>query len=753
MESVWWLPGVPVIFTCWHLTTKQTLKLEENRISHIRSLSATNLPSLESLSLDFNPIDTFTLFDSRNAAIESLSLQHCNISDAASVPFSCIDRLRFLKLSYNRIRHIDVNSFPKSVNTSNYESFTRRDLIPSKCNAGNETKAGILLVIDISHNYIDAINNAFHGLQLLEQLDIDYNQLEHVPDDAFKTNINLKQLNMGSNKISWIGKLAFTGLGSLVELKLTSNRLTTLNGSLYFMPRLRSLYLRDNQLLSLRENDFGRLPRLGLLYAERNNISDVRGAFKTIASLEHLCLHGNHLTVIHRASLPEDITKLKKITIEGNPLTCDCQLSWLYEVPQLYMDYDVPVCNSPPRLAGAPFLSNETRYSLDIWLEDCDEKCTCKCMTKGYEGFIKVDCSHRNMEAVPRKFPEDTAVVDLSGNLLDTLDTSLAEEAPAVRSLNLSNNLYTALDWKALPTNLSYLSLQNNSFKHFPLSIVDNLNLSGIWLSGNPWDCDCEDYAFRQWAESHEDTIRDAHDVRCVEGANTQLSSRLFMDLEQKDLCPFKTSGFVTYGVPLLVIIPVSLALATIYLKRKKQIKIWLYAHGVRWVKEDDLDKDKTFDVFLSFSSKDSDWAYAHLLPGLEESGFSVCTYDRNFKGGFLLQDIIQEAVACSRRTLLLLTQNFVESEWCRWEFRVAHRTSLQDKLNRLIIVVPENVPEDIDSDLALYMKTTNYLSWREKHFWDKLRYSLPKKDIERDTTPVPGAMRLSTIYKNHAQR
>ncbi|XP_064455105.1 slit homolog 3 protein-like [Ornithodoros turicata] len=486
-----------------------TLKLEDNRIRHIRTLSASNLPSLESLSLDHNPIDTFTLFHSRNAAIESLSLQHCKISDVASIPFSCIDRLRFLRLRFNRIKHIDSDSFPKSVNTSSYSSITRRDFYPSNCKADNENKAGILLVIDISHNYIDAINNAFRGLQLLERLDIDNNDLENVPDDAFKSNINLKTLNMGYNKISWIGKHAFSSLVNLVVLKLSNNRLTSLNGSLYIMPMVKYLYLGNNRLLFLRENDFGSLPRLKMLEAQRNNISDVRGAFKNLVSLQYLYLHDNNLMVIHRASLPEDIKQLEKITIEGNILTCDCQLSWLYEIPQLYMYYDVPLCNSPPRLAGAPFLSNETRYNLDVWLEDCDERCTCRCMAEGYEGFIRVDCSQRNMKETPQKFPEDTAVIDLSGNLLDSLNTSLAKEAPAVRSLNLNNNLYTSLDWKVLPTNLSYLFLQNNSFKHFPLSVVDNLNLSGIWLSGNPWNCDCEDYAFRQWAESHEDTVRD----------------------------------------------------------------------------------------------------------------------------------------------------------------------------------------------------------------------------------------------------
>ncbi|CAN8000783.1 unnamed protein product [Ixodes pacificus] len=196
-----------------------------------------------------------------------------------------------------------------------------------------------------------------------------------------------------------------------------------------------------------------------------------------------------------------------------------------------------------------------------------------------------------------------------------------------------------------------------------------------------------------------------------------------------------KISLLVLSCVSVLLII--SLAASTAYLRHKRAIKVWLYARGVcsslQCIKEDDLDEDKIFDVFLSFSSKDSMWAYEQLIPGVEAHGFSVCTYDRNFKGGFLLQDIIHEAVSCSRRTLLLLTKNFVESEWCRWEFRVAHHQALEDKINRLILVlVDELAPGLVDEELQLYMQATNYLRWGEPHFWDKLIYSLPKKDAKR---------------------
>lgn len=222
------------------------------------------------------------------------------------------------------------------------------------------------------------------------------------------------------------------------------------------------------------------------------------------------------------------------------------------------------------------------------------------------------------------------------------------------------------------------------------------------------------------------------------------------MELGEKDLCPsLKVFIVLAYGIPFLALLVTAMASVTVYLKYKQEIRVWLYARGIchtlQCIKEDDVDEDKDFDVFLSFSSKDREWAYAELLPKIEAHGFSVCTYDRNFKGGFLIQDIVQEAVSCSRRTLLVLTQHYVESEWCRWEFRVAQHRALQDNINRLIIVaVGEVCPEGIDEELQRYMQETNYLRWGEPHFWDKLLYSLPKKDAR--TRVIANAYPMSPV-------
>ncbi|KAL1478311.1 hypothetical protein MTO96_035113, partial [Rhipicephalus appendiculatus] len=143
--------------------------------------------------------------------------------------------------------------------------------------------------------------------------------------------------------------------------------------------------------------------------------------------------------------------------------------------------------------------------------------------------------------------------------------------------------------------------------------------------------------------------------------------------------------------------------------------------------------REKLFDVFVSFSSKDHGFVHDSILPILEYHGFSYCTYERNFKGGFLLQDIIRDAIACSRRTLIVLTRNFVASEWCRLEFLLAQRRAQEDGVNRLVVVVVDELALNaLDQDLRQYVQAVNYLRWGETNFQERLRRSLPKRYVRR---------------------
>ena len=57
--------------------------------------------------------------------------------------------------------------------------------------------------------------------------------------------------------------------------------------------------------------------------------------------------------------------------------------------------------------------------------------------------------------------------------------------------------------------------------------------------------------------------------------------------------------------------------------------------------------------------------------------------------------------------------------------------------MDRLIVIVKGDLPDkaQMDKDLAFLLSTKTYLVWGEKHFWTKLRYSLPHKKPTKEKT------------------
>ncbi len=77
---------------------------------------------------------------------------------------------------------------------------------------------------------------------------------------------------------------------------------------------------------------------------------------------------------------------------------------------------------------------------------------------------------------------------------------------------------------------------------------------------------------------------------------------------------------------------------------------------------------DKDYDAFISYSHFDRDWVWNWLLPRLESSKIRVCIDERDFDVGVASLVNIENAVKRSRKTLLVLTPNWIKSEWTNFE-------------------------------------------------------------------------------------
>src|SRR6266540_4644126 len=74
------------------------------------------------------------------------------------------------------------------------------------------------------------------------------------------------------------------------------------------------------------------------------------------------------------------------------------------------------------------------------------------------------------------------------------------------------------------------------------------------------------------------------------------------------------------------------------------------------------------YDVFISYSSADEQWVEHTLLKTLEDAGLRVCIDFRDFAVGRPTIINIQDAALQSRHTLLVITQDWIKSEWTLFE-------------------------------------------------------------------------------------
>jgi len=79
----------------------------------------------------------------------------------------------------------------------------------------------------------------------------------------------------------------------------------------------------------------------------------------------------------------------------------------------------------------------------------------------------------------------------------------------------------------------------------------------------------------------------------------------------------------------------------------------------------------------------------------------------------------------------MIISQNFISSQWCLWELHLAQHSLLEEKRDGIILIVVEKVKlSDLPPTLRFLMKTRIYLEWdseptKQDLFWTRLRSAL----------------------------
>ncbi|XP_078699962.1 uncharacterized protein LOC144926810, partial [Branchiostoma floridae x Branchiostoma belcheri] len=306
----------------------------------------------------------------------------------------------------------------------------------------------------------------------------------------------------------------------------------------------------------------------------------------------------------------------------------------------------------------------------------------------------------------------------------------------ALQKLFLNNGALSSIHPASFSplVNAEELYLQDNHIDYLPRNVFRGLTkLRLVNLQGNPirsTGCNCD---HPQLVENISSCVNisdqadiDIHElhvqvsVSCVDTNETE-TCEITVTSEN---CNSDSDNMYIIAVVLAMIILVLAVLLLVLYGYRANLQVWFIARYPCC--RSGRVEDKQYDAYISYSSEDQSLVVREIAPGLEERGFKLCLEYRDFPVGACIASTIIESVEDSRRTILLLSQSFVDCEWCALAFKAAHQQMLKDKQKRIVVIALEGPKlENVDKDLQFFLSTAECLKWGESQFWDKLSYAL----------------------------
>ncbi|XP_007499129.1 vasorin [Monodelphis domestica] len=276
----------------------------ENGITTLDSGSFVGLPALQLLDLSQNQITTLHggVFQPL-ANLSNLDLSSNQLQEITNETFRGLRLLERLYLSHNRIHHIQVDAF------DTLESLLELKLEDNQLQALPPLHLPRLLLLDLSHNRIPALEAGTFGMSNIESLKLAGLGLRQLDEQLFLGLRNLHELDISENQLEGAPDV-LRGLRGLTRLNLAGNARITqlLPEDLQGLANLQVLDLSNLSLQGLPRDFFSRFPRL------------------------------------------------REVTAARNPFNCVCQLSWFgqwaRESRVMLWSSDETRCHFPPKNAG-----------------------------------------------------------------------------------------------------------------------------------------------------------------------------------------------------------------------------------------------------------------------------------------------------------------------------------------------------------------------------------------------------------------
>ncbi|XP_009907036.2 platelet glycoprotein V [Dryobates pubescens] len=392
---------------------------------------------------------------------------------------------------------------------------------------------------------------AFKGLRSLKALKLLDNKLVELPPGVFEETVQLQQLIVEKNRLKALAENLFDKLAGLEELFLNKNQLTALpSGVLKKLAKLKLLNLSRNSLAALPRDAFSALTRLEKLMLYFNRLPSIEpGMFDNLKELQQLFLHCNNIQSIALDAF-HCLHKLRILTLSRNKLEVLPPGLFLHlpELSKLTL-YKNPLKSLPGVLFG------EMKHLGSLWLYH----------TKLSTVPDFVFSNLTNLELLVLSFNPELSVLPkhafsglgaLRGLSLHTNNISALPEGIFLSLQKLQNVSLFGESLGVVPRNLfqnlkhlQKVYLNGSKLQSLPGDFFTGLpELREVFLDGNPWKCDCQILAFRDWIQQSLEIVKSVPSLTCHSPLALQNVSLLALTADHLKCQPTTAVPYPTFS-------------------------------------------------------------------------------------------------------------------------------------------------------------------------------------------------------------
>ncbi|XP_033228043.1 toll-like receptor 7 [Belonocnema kinseyi] len=703
------------------------LRLIGNEIGNLSRGMLWDLPNLQILNLARNKVqhverETFE----RNVRLEAIRLDGNFLSDINGV-FTSIVSLLLLNLSENHIEWFDYAFIPNNLKWLDIHGNFIESL-------GNYYEIRDLRVrtLDASHNRVTELV-PLSVPDSVELLFINNNYISVVRPNTFTGKVNLTRVDMYANMIEMM-ELTSLRLTPVLEDKLLpefyiGGNPFNCNCSMDWLPVI-------NNISALRQ-----YPRVMDLDNAMCRVSGPRGSAVIPAYLarpeQFLCRYETHcFALCHCCDFDACDCEMTC------PLNCKCYHDQTWNT-------NVVDCSG---LGTREIPRRIPMDATEVYLDGNDLRELQNHVFIGRKNMQVLYVNASGIESIQnRTFNglNNLQILHLEDNKIHELKGFEFEHLSHLRELYLQNNIIASIgNLTLLPLrSLEILHLEGNQLVTFSVwQATLNTRLVQLSLGNNPWSCRCKFLQeLTSWVSDHFHKVTDTKDVWCY-NKDAKPPYRRRLTVNETVCSDYFTQGGVIDNIMISDYLPMVaatlsavllvLVLTVLAFIFREPVRTWAYSkYGVRfWTKGSTSEsKDRLYDGYFCYSPKDEDFVVHSLVDELEHGvrGLRLCLHHRDLPCLRTPSSVILEAAEASRRIVIVLTRNFLHSEWSCFEFREAMHEALRGRLSQLIVIQAGAIisKEETDHELRPYIRSAMVISWGEKRFWEKLRYMMPTHD------------------------